>query len=86
MKIFHNPDQKYRKRAEETPKFDLNIRSFQPKPKMYQFECYTFEEATDQETGFTRIQPQGYYKLIDNLQRLYKMIYNYKLSFKRVPR
>ena len=38
IKTIHKPDQKYRKRAEDTSKYELNIRSFQPKLKMDPFE------------------------------------------------
>ena len=40
-------------KAEETYKFDPNIRSFQPKSKVDPFECHNFKEATDHETSFT---------------------------------
>ena len=46
-----------KKITEETSKFYLDIRSFQPKSKMDPFECHTFEEAIDHEIGFTIIQP-----------------------------
>ena len=50
------------------------------------FECFTFKEAIDHETGFTRSHPQGYHTLIQNIQMVGKLIYNYKLELKRVPR
>ena len=62
------------------------MRSFQPNSKMDPFECHTFEEAVDHETGFTGSRFQGNYTLINNLQMVCKLIYNYKLEFKRVPR
>ena len=71
---------------EETYKFDLDIKRFQPKPKMEPFECHTFEEAIDHKTDFTRSQTQRYYKLIDNLQSVGNLIYNYKIELKRDPR
>ena len=78
-KSVHKPDRKYRKRAEENCKFNPNIRSFQPKSKIDPFECFTFEEDINHETVFTKIQPQGYYTLIDNLQKVGNLIYSYKL-------
>ena len=48
------------------------------------FKCYTYEEAIGHETGITRIQPQGYYRLIENLQRVGKLISNINLELKRV--
>ena len=53
---------------------------------MDQFECYTFKKAIDNESRFTRIQPQGYYKLIDNIQRVGNLISNSKLELDRGPR
>ena len=47
------------------------------------FECYTFEEAIINETGLTISQPQGYYKLIANIQRVGNLISNYKPYLKR---
>ena len=82
----HKPDWKKRKIMEETYKFNLNIRIFQPKPKMDPFECHNFEEAIYNKIIFTRIQTQGYYKLIYNMQRVGNLISNNKLEFKRVPR
>ena len=35
---------------------------------------------------FTGIQTQGYYRLINNLNRAGNSIYDYKLELKRVPR
>ena len=46
---------------------------------------FTFEEAIGHVTVFTRKQPQGYSRLIDNLQRVDNLIYNYKLELKRGP-
>ena len=69
---------------EETDKFNLNIRSFQYKSKMDPFECFTFKEAIDHETGFTRSHPQGYHTLIHNIQMVGNLMYNYKLELKRV--
>ena len=50
------------------------------------FECHTFKEAIDHETGFTRSQPQGYYKLIKNIQRVGNLISKTKQELKRGPR
>ena len=50
------------------------------------FKCHTFEWAIDHETGLTRSQIQQYYSLIDKLQRLDNLIYNYKLELNRRPR
>ena len=72
--------------TEDIPKFYLNIRSFQPKPRMEHFEQHTFKEDINHENGFTRIQPQEYYTLIDNLQRVGNLIPKSKQEFKRVPR
>ena len=47
------------------------------------FECYTYKEAIGHETGFTRIQPQEYSRLNNNLQWVGNLIYNYNLEFKR---
>ena len=49
------------------------------------FELYTSKEAIDHETGFTRSQSQGYYKLIDNIQKLGNMISKSKQELKRGP-
>ena len=48
------------------------------------FELYTSKEAIYHETGFTRSQSQGYYKLIDNIQKLGNMISKSKQELKRV--
>ena len=53
---------------------------------MDQLKYYTLEEDIDHETSFTRIQPQGHYKLIDNLQRVGNLISNSKIELKRFPR
>ena len=66
-------------RAEDTSKFNLEIRSFQTKSKMDPFRCFTFEEAVDHEIGFTIIHPQGYFILINNIHRVGNHVYNYKL-------
>ena len=50
------------------------------------FECYIYEEATGHETGFTISQYQEYSILINNIQMLGNLIYNYKLELKRDPR
>ena len=50
------------------------------------FRCYTYEGAAGHEKGFTRSQPQGYYRLINNIQRFGNLIYNYKLKLKSVLR
>ena len=50
---------------------------------MDQLKYYTLEEDIDHETSFTRIQPQGHYKLIDNLQRVGNLISNSKIELKR---
>ena len=70
---------------EEIFKIELSTRSFKPKSKIYLFECYIYEEAIGHETEFTRSQPQGYYRLINNIKRVGNLIYNYKLELKRVP-
>ena len=49
------------------------------------FEFYNFEAAIYHETGFTRIQPQGYSKLPDNIRRQGKLISKPKQESKRVP-
>ena len=49
------------------------------------FECHAFEEAIDHETGFTRSQPQGYYKLFNNLQWVGNLILNSRIELNRVP-
>ena len=74
MKNRPQADWKYRNRTEEISKIHLNIRSSLPKSNMYMFECQKFEEAVNNETVITRSQPQGYYKLIDNLQRVGNLI------------
>ena len=38
------------------------------------FELYTSKEAINNETGFTRIQYLGYYKLIDYIQKVGNII------------
>ena len=53
---------------------------------MYLFECHKFEEAVNNETVITRSQPQGYHKLIDNIQRVGNLIQKYKQELNRVPR
>ena len=50
------------------------------------FECYTFKEVINHENGFTRNQPQGSYKLIDNIHRVFDLISNSKIELKRDPR
>ena len=47
------------------------------------FECYTFKETIGHEMGFTKIQPQGYSILINNLQRVCNLIYDSKIELKR---
>ena len=42
------------------------------------FECFNSEEAIDNETVFKRIHTQGYYTLINNIQMVGNLIYNYK--------
>ena len=42
------------------------------------FECYNFDEAVDNETGFTKSQTQGYCKVTDNLRRADNLIYKSK--------
>ena len=37
-------------------------------------ECYTFKDANDWESNFTRIQPQGNLKLLNNLEILSNLI------------
>ena len=49
-------------------------------------ECYTFEEAIDKETGFTRSQPQEYLKLLDNIKILSDLIPHSNPESKRVAR
>ena len=44
------------------------------------------DEDIDNETGFTRSHPQGYYKLINNLQRLGNLILQPTQELKRGPR
>ena len=46
---------------------------------------FTFKKAIGHKTVFTRKQPQEYSRLIDNLQRVDNLIYNYKLELKRGP-
>ena len=53
---------------------------------MENFEQQTFNVVQIHENGFTRSQPQGYYTLIDNLQRGGNLITKSKQEFKRVPR
>ena len=72
-------------RAEDTSKFNLKVRSFQPKSKMDLFECNTANMAINNETCFTRSQYQEYYKSINNLHRVGNLISNSKLELKRVP-
>ena len=43
------------------------------------FKCYTYEESIGHETGITIIKPQGYYRLIENLQRVGKLILDINL-------
>ena len=43
--------------------------------KLGPFESFTFKKALNHETRFTRCQPQGYYKLIKNIQRVGILIY-----------
>ena len=50
------------------------------------FECYTYEEAIGHETVFIIRHPQGYSRLINNIQRVYYQVYNYKIKLERVPR
>ena len=50
------------------------------------FECYTFKEAIDHKTCFTRSQPQGYYRFINNLKMVGNLLYNYNLELNRGPR
>ena len=45
---------------------------------MEPFKIYTFGEVINNETFLTRIQPQWYYKLIENLQRVGSLISNSK--------
>ena len=40
---------------------------------------HIYEEAIGNEAGFTKRQPQGYSRLINNLQMVGNLIYNYKL-------
>ena len=49
-------------------------------------KCFTFNETIDNETGSIRIHSQRYYKSINNIERVCKLIYNYNLEFKKVPR
>ena len=49
-------------------------------------ECNMFEKDIDIKTSFTTSQPQGYYRLIDNLQRVGYLNYIYKLEMNRGPR
>ena len=53
---------------------------------MNPFKLYTFKEDIDHEIGFTIIQPQGYYKSIDHMQRVGNLISNSKIVLKKVPR
>ena len=64
---------------DDNSKLDLNIKILQTKSKMDPFECRIFREAIGHEMGFTRSHPRGYYTLINNLQRLMNLIYNYRL-------
>ena len=50
------------------------------------FKLYTYNEDIGHETRFIRSQPQGYYRRINNLQRLGNLIYNYNLELKKDPR
>ena len=50
---------------------------------MYPLKCYTYKEAIDNKTGFTRIQPQGYSRLFNNVQRVGNLIYKYQPELKR---
>ena len=47
------------------------------------FDCYNYKEAIGHEMGFTIIEHQGYSRLIDNIQRIGKIISNTKLELKR---
>ena len=49
------------------------------------FECYTYKEDIGHETVLIRIQPQGYSRLVNNLQRLDNLIYKYTLELKMDP-
>ena len=64
----------------------LSLYNFQTKSKMYPLKWYTSKEAINHKVFFIRSQPQGYYKLINNIQMVGNLIYNYKLELKRVPR
>ena len=50
------------------------------------FKCHAFEEAMDFETRFIRSHIQGYYTLINNIQRVGNPSYNNKLELKNVPK
>ena len=49
-------------------------------------ECYTSEEAINNETGFTIIQPQLYQKLPDHLQSQGNLISESNLESKMGPK
>ena len=49
-------------------------------------ECHIFEKDIYLKTSFTTSQPQGYYRLIDNPQRVGYLNYIYKLEMNRGPR
>ena len=49
------------------------------------FKCYTNREAIGNKTGSTRIQPQGYSRITNNLQRVGNLIYNYRIELRRGP-
>ena len=50
---------------------------------MDHLKCYTLEETINHETAVTRSQPEGYYKLMENLKRVSNLISNFKLQLKK---
>ena len=50
------------------------------------FKCYAFDYSICHETDFTRSQTQGYYRLINNIHSVGKLLSYYKIELKRVPR
>ena len=49
---------------------------------MDHLKCYTLEETINHETAVTRSQPEGYYKLMENLKRVSNLISNFNCSLK----
>ena len=57
--------------------------TFHPKSKMDPLECYTFKEAIDKETSFTRSQSKEYLKLLGNLKIISNLVPHYKPESKK---